>query len=77
METAVSWFNGEDAARLHPLLRIGTFVYEFLSIHPFQDGNGRLSRLLTTLLYGDGERFMKLGNDHQSGNNTNLKCVAP
>lgn len=34
----------------HPLLIIGLFVYEFLSIHPFQDGNGRLSRLLTTLL---------------------------
>lgn len=35
---------------LHPLLIISTFVYEFLSIHPYQDGNGRLSRLLTTLL---------------------------
>jgi Fic family protein len=35
---------------LHPLLTIPVFIYEFLSIHPFQDGNGRLSRLLTTLL---------------------------
>jgi len=35
---------------IHPLIIIGTFVYEFLSIHPYQDGNGRLSRLLTTLL---------------------------
>lgn len=34
----------------HPLLIIGLFIYEFLSIHPFHDGNGRLSRLLTTLL---------------------------
>ena len=34
----------------HPLLIIGAFIYEFLSIHPFQDGNGRLSRLLSTLL---------------------------
>ncbi len=34
----------------HPLLVIGTFIYEVLSIHPFQDGNGRLSRLLSTLL---------------------------
>ncbi len=38
--------NGE----LHPLLRIGVFIVRFLAIHPFQDGNGRLSRILTTLL---------------------------
>lgn len=37
-------------AGLHPLLVIGMFVVEFLAIHPFQDGNGRLSRVLTTLL---------------------------
>jgi len=35
---------------IHPLIIVGTFVYEFLSIHPYQDGNGRLSRLLTTLM---------------------------
>lgn len=35
---------------LHPLLVIGVFVVRFLAIHPFQDGNGRLSRALTTLL---------------------------
>ena len=35
---------------LHPLVVIGMFVVDFLAIHPFQDGNGRLSRVLTTLL---------------------------
>lgn len=36
--------------KYHPLLVIGNFLVEFLQIHPFQDGNGRLSRILTNLL---------------------------
>ncbi len=34
----------------HPLLIIGNFIFEYLSIHPFKDGNGRTSRILTNLL---------------------------
>ena len=51
MAELVAWFNQErTAARFHPLLLIGIWVVVFLEIHPFQDGNGRLSRVLTTLL---------------------------
>jgi len=35
---------------IHPLLIIANFLVEFLNIHPFQDGNGRLSRILTNLM---------------------------
>lgn len=38
------------AAAHHPLLLIGSYVFDFLAIHPFRDGNGRMSRLLTILL---------------------------
>ena len=34
----------------HPLLLIGAYVFDFLAIHPFRDGNGRMARLLTLLL---------------------------
>jgi Fic family protein len=51
MSELVSWVNEERSkAQLHPLLIIAIFVVVFLEIHPFQDGNGRLSRVLTTLL---------------------------
>jgi len=51
MEDVVDWTNQSIAKQeIHPLIVIATFVYEFLSIHPYQDGNGRLSRLLTNLL---------------------------
>lgn len=51
MEELVSWFRKTtDEANLHPLIVIGIFIVVFLAIHPFQDGNGRLSRILTTLL---------------------------
>jgi Fic family protein len=51
MTELVAWVNQERArAHSHPLLVIALCVVVFLEIHPFQDGNGRLSRVLTTLL---------------------------
>ena len=48
MRKLIEWYNSET--EIHPLVKSAIFSYEFVSIHPFQDGNGRLSRLLTTLL---------------------------
>jgi Fic family protein len=51
MSELVAWTTAQlRTGEIHSLMTIGLFIYEFLSIHPFQDGNGRLSRLLTTLL---------------------------
>lgn len=51
MEDLVKWTNNTlDDRFFHPLITIGVFVVHFLSIHPFTDGNGRLSRALTVLL---------------------------
>ena len=51
MQELATWVTNErEKALLHPLLIITVFVVVFLEIHPFQDGNGRLSRALTTLL---------------------------
>ncbi len=51
MAELVAWARARDHDKaLHPLLVIAVFFVVFLEIHPFQDGNGRLSRVLTTLL---------------------------
>jgi Fic family protein len=51
MESLVAWTRKAlDEEALHPLVIVAVFVVTFLAIHPFQDGNGRLSRVLTTLL---------------------------
>ena len=48
MRALIEWYNNDHDTP--PLLKSAAFVYEFLSIHPFQDGNGRLSRLIGTQL---------------------------
>lgn len=51
MRELLQWTNDTFADKsLHPLLTIGVFIVHFLAIHPFADGNGRLSRALTILL---------------------------
>jgi len=48
MRALIEWYNTDHET--HPLVKCALFTYDFLSIHPFQDGNGRLSRLISTLL---------------------------
>jgi Fic family protein len=48
MRALIEWFDEDEET--HQLVKCALFTYEFVSIHPFQDGNGRLSRLLSTLL---------------------------
>ncbi|MFK7899320.1 MAG: Fic family protein [Cyclobacteriaceae bacterium] len=48
MGLLIKWYKEDEEA--HPLVKCAAFSYEFVSIHPFQDGNGRLSRLIPTLL---------------------------
>ncbi|TXI23891.1 MAG: Fic family protein [Nitrosomonas sp.] len=51
MQELVTWLNeARERKHLHSLLIVAVFIVTFLEIHPFQDGNGRLSRILTTLL---------------------------
>ncbi len=51
MAELVEWVNDAlNEKQFHPLLVIAIFTVVLLAIHPFQDGNGRLSRVLTTLL---------------------------
>ncbi|MDR2816406.1 MAG: Fic family protein [Proteiniphilum sp.] len=61
MFALIEWTNKQWAEKtIHPVIVLSVFVYEFLSIHPFQDGNGRLSRLLTTLfLLQQGYEFIQ------------------
>jgi len=51
MQELVEWTQGALLLKqIHPLIIIGNFLVEFLQIHPFTDGNGRLSRVLSNLL---------------------------
>ncbi len=57
----LQWLESLDKLKLHPIIKAGLFHSQFVHIHPFSDGNGRVTRLLTTLLlYFDGWDFRKV-----------------
>lgn len=57
----LDWLREADKDNLHPLLKAGIFHTQFVHIHPFSDGNGRITRLLTNfLLYKDKWDFRKV-----------------
>lgn len=64
MRDLIAWYRwAEEEDFKHPLVRAANFIFEFLAIHPFQDGNGRTSRLLTNLmLMQHGYEFAKLAS---------------
>ena len=67
MQELVDWtLEAFEKNRFHPLLIISNFVVEFLKIHPFEDGNGRLSRVLTNLLLlRNGYQFVQYVSHEQ------------
>lgn len=51
LHDVIEWSNEQlETGKIHPILVIANFIFEFLAIHPFKDGNGRISRALTNLL---------------------------
>lgn len=61
MENLLEWLKTSKKDGVHPIIRAGVLHLEFVSIHPFTDGNGRVARLLTQLqLYRDGWDFRKI-----------------
>lgn len=57
----LDWLDKADKDGLHPVLKAGIFHTQFVHIHPFSDGNGRVTRLLTNLLlYKDNWDFRKV-----------------
>jgi len=76
------FLDTRDAGEHHPLLLIGAYVFDFLAIHPFRDGNGRMARLLTLLLlyqsgYGVGRyvSLERLVNDAKEGYYESLQAA--
>lgn len=57
----LKWLHEADKQEMHPVIKAAIFHLQFVTVHPFADGNGRMARLLTTLiLYRDNWDFRKI-----------------
>ena len=50
MSDLMSWYKAREADGEHPIILAATFHYRFVRIHPFDDGNGRMARLLMNMI---------------------------
>lgn len=61
VDTLLRWLKESKKQDVHSIIRVGILHLQFVTIHPFTDGNGRVARLLTQLqLYRDGWDFRKI-----------------
>ncbi len=61
IEDLLAWLKGSQKESIHPIIKAGILHLQFVTIHPFTDGNGRVARLLTQLqLYRDNWDFRKI-----------------
>jgi Fic family protein len=81
-ELHTAFLRARDSGEHHPLLLLGCYVFDFLAIHPFRDGNGRMARLLTLLLlyqsgYGVGRyvSLERLVNEAREGYYSSLQAA--
>lgn len=61
VEELLSWLDKSKKEGVHPIIRAGVLHLQFVTVHPFTDGNGRVARLLAMLqLYRDDWDFRKI-----------------
>lgn len=72
MQRFIAWFDGEDT--VGSVIRSAIAHFWFVSIHPFEDGNGRLARILSDMLLARGEkselRFYNISSQINKDKNT-------